>query len=69
MASPPPIFHEHEAGIPPVGHAVSDIYAYERGDLENKFIPISEEEAGRIVERIRRVVSGGHQFGRDETQA
>jgi hypothetical protein len=34
------------------------MYAYERGDLTNKFIPIGEEEAGRIVERIRRSVSG-----------
>jgi hypothetical protein len=34
------------------------LYAYERGDLTNKLIPISEEEAGRIVERIRRLVSG-----------
>lgn len=32
--------------------------AYERGDLTNRLIPISEEEAGRIVERIRRSVSG-----------
>lgn len=29
------------------------LYAYERGDLTNKLIPISEEEAMRIVERIR----------------
>ena len=29
------------------------LYATERGDLTNKFVPISEEEAGRIVERIR----------------
>ena len=29
------------------------LYEHEHGDLENKFIPISEEEAGRIVERIR----------------
>jgi hypothetical protein len=29
------------------------MYSYERGDLTNKFVPISEEEAGRIVERIR----------------
>jgi hypothetical protein len=30
------------------------LYSYERGDLENKFIQISEEEAERIVERIQR---------------
>ena len=29
------------------------MYSYERGDLTNKFVPISEEEADRIVERIR----------------
>jgi hypothetical protein len=29
------------------------LYSAERGDLENKFIPISEEEAERIVARIR----------------
>jgi hypothetical protein len=35
------------------------MYAAERGDLQNKFVPISEEEAERIVERIRREVSEG----------
>jgi hypothetical protein len=29
------------------------LYSAERGDLENKFIPISAEEAERIVARIR----------------
>lgn len=29
------------------------LYEHEHGDLENKFVPISEEEASRIVERIR----------------
>jgi hypothetical protein len=29
------------------------LYEHENGDLENEFIPISEEEAGRIVARIR----------------
>jgi len=33
------------------------LYEHERGDLENKFVPISEEEAGRIVERIRGLAS------------
>jgi hypothetical protein len=33
------------------------MYSYERGDLTNKFVPISEEEAGRIVERIRGLAS------------
>ena len=29
------------------------LYSAERGDLANELVPISEEEAGRIVERIR----------------
>jgi hypothetical protein len=29
------------------------LYSYERGDLTNDMIPISEEEADRIVARIR----------------
>ena len=29
------------------------LYAYERGDLTNDMVPISEEEADRIVARIR----------------
>ena len=29
------------------------MYSAERGDLTNDFVPISEEEADRIVERIR----------------
>jgi hypothetical protein len=29
------------------------LYSAERGDLTNDLVPISEEEAGRIVERIR----------------
>jgi hypothetical protein len=33
------------------------LYAYERGDLANELVPISEEEATRIVDRIRREVS------------
>ena len=33
------------------------LYEHEHGDLENKFMPISEEEAGRIVERIRGLAS------------
>ena len=31
----------------------SSLYAAERGDLQNKFYEISEEEAERIVARIR----------------
>jgi len=33
------------------------LYSAERGDLTNDLVPISEEEANRIVERIRRGVS------------
>jgi hypothetical protein len=29
------------------------LYSAERGDLTNDFVPISEEEAERILERIR----------------
>jgi hypothetical protein len=29
------------------------LYSAERGDLENEFVPIGEDEAARIVERIR----------------
>ena len=35
------------------------LYEHEHGDLENKFIPITEEEANRIVERIRRLANPG----------
>lgn len=30
----------------------------ERGDLENEFVEITEDEANRIVERIRATVTG-----------
>jgi hypothetical protein len=31
------------------------LYEYEHGDLENKFIPITEAEANQIVARIREI--------------
>lgn len=34
------------------------LYSYERGDGDNQIYEISEEEANRIVERIRRSVAG-----------
>jgi hypothetical protein len=34
------------------------LYAAERGNLDNKFFEISEEEAERIVARIRAAVTG-----------
>jgi hypothetical protein len=35
------------------------LYSAERGNLDNKFVEISEEEAERIVARIRASVAGG----------
>lgn len=35
------------------------LYAYERGDLTNDMIPISAEEADRIVARIRQLAESG----------
>jgi hypothetical protein len=34
------------------------LYSHERGDGDNELYEISEEEADRIVERIRRTVTG-----------
>ena len=34
------------------------LYSYERGDLTNDMIPISEDEAERIVSRIRATFGG-----------
>ena len=34
------------------------LYSYERGNMDNKFYEISEDEANQIVERIRRTVTG-----------
>lgn len=36
----------------------SSLYSYERGNMDNTFYEISEDEANQIVERIRRTVSG-----------
>jgi hypothetical protein len=36
----------------------SSLYAAERGNLDNKFVEISEDEANRIVGRIRATVTG-----------
>ena len=35
------------------------LYSAERGDTMNDFIPVTEQEAERIVERIRQSVAGG----------
>ena len=37
----------------------SSLISAERGDLQNEFVEISEEEAERIVTRIRASVAGG----------
>jgi hypothetical protein len=34
------------------------LYSYERGDGDNQFYEITEDEANQIVERIRRTVTG-----------
>jgi hypothetical protein len=34
------------------------LYSYERGNGDNQLYEISEDEANRIVERIRRTVTG-----------
>jgi hypothetical protein len=34
-------------------------YEHEHGDLENKFVQVSAEEADRILARIRRDITGG----------
>jgi hypothetical protein len=34
------------------------LYSFERGNADNKLIEISEDEANRIVERIRATVTG-----------
>jgi hypothetical protein len=36
----------------------ASLYSYERGNRDAEFFEISEDEANRIVERIRRTVSG-----------
>jgi len=35
------------------------LYSAERGDLTNDLIPITEEEANQIVERVRRLADPG----------
>jgi hypothetical protein len=36
----------------------SSLVSAERGDLQNEFVEITEDEAERIVERIRQTVTG-----------
>jgi hypothetical protein len=37
------------------------LYSYEQGNRDSQFYEISEEEADRIVQRIRRTVTGEQQ--------
>jgi hypothetical protein len=37
----------------------ASLYSYERGNADAEFFEITEDEANRIVERIRRSVTGG----------
>lgn len=37
----------------------ASLYAFERGNRDSEFYEISEDEADRIVERIRRQATGG----------
>jgi hypothetical protein len=41
----------------------SSLYSYERGNGDSEFYEIGEDEANRIVERIRRTVTGGGTSG------
>jgi len=36
------------------------LYSYERGNADAEFYEITEDEANRIIERIRRTVTGRH---------
>ena len=36
----------------------SSLYSYERGNMDVKFVEITEDETNQIVERIRRTVTG-----------
>ena len=40
------------------GSAAASLVSAERGDLQNEFIEITEDEANQIVERIRAKVTG-----------
>jgi hypothetical protein len=36
------------------------LYSYERGNMDAEFYEITEDDANRIVEQIRRAVTGEH---------
>ena len=45
------------------------LYSYERGNLDNKFYEITEDEANQIVERIRATVTGQGRADADRQDA
>ena len=42
------------------GSAAASLVSAERGDLQNEFIEITEDEANQIVDRIRATVTGAN---------
>jgi hypothetical protein len=50
--------HDEAFGRDLAWNHTSLLYSAERGNLDNKFVEISEEEAERIVARIRATVAG-----------
>jgi hypothetical protein len=50
--------HDEEFGRDLAWTRSALLYSYERGNLDNQLYEITEDEANRIVERIRRSVSG-----------
>jgi hypothetical protein len=50
--------HDEEFGRDLAWTRSALLYSYERGNLDNQLFEITEDEANRIVERIRRSVSG-----------
>ena len=50
--------HDEQFGRDLVWTQSSLLYSFERGNLDNELYEISEDDANRIVERIRRSVTG-----------
>jgi hypothetical protein len=50
--------HDEEFGHDLAWSRSALLYSYERGNLDNQLFKITEDEANRIIERIRRSVSG-----------
>jgi hypothetical protein len=51
--------HDEAFGRDLIWSHSSLLYSAERGDLQNELVEISEDEAERIVARIRALVTGG----------